>query len=105
MFRISSYHRQLLVMLGPYLLGLIGLIIVPALLAAPIAFTEFDALSPPRPVGLDNFATMLRDEQFWNGLKASLVLVAVAVPLRVLGALALALLLRARHRGFAFFRG
>ena len=43
MFRISSYHRQLFVMLGPYLLGLVGLIIVPALLAAPIAFTEFDA--------------------------------------------------------------
>lgn len=92
-------------MLGPYLLGLVGLIIVPALLAAPIAFTEFDALSPPRLVGLDNFVTMLGDEQFWNGLRTSLVLVAVAVPLRVLGALALALLLRARHRGFGFFRG
>lgn len=105
MFRVSSYHRQLLLMLGPYLIGLTGLIIVPALLAAPIAFTEFDALSPPRVVGLDNFAAMLEDAQFWNGLRTSLVLVAVAVPLRVLGALALALLLRARHRGFAFFRG
>ncbi len=92
-------------MLGPYLVGLLGLIIVPALLAAPIAFTEFDALSPPRPVGLDNFVAMLEDEQFWDGLRASLVLVAVAVPLRVLGALALALALRTRHRGFGFFRG
>src|SRR5215216_2560483 len=105
MLRLSAYRWQLLLMLGPYLLGLTGLIIVPALLAAPVAFTNFDALSPPRPVGWANFRDMLSDPQFRNGLGLSLSLVAIAVPLRVLGALGLALLLEARRRGFAWFRG
>ena len=105
MLRLSVYHRQLLVLLAPYLLGMLVLIIIPTLLAAPIAFTEYDALSPPRFVGLDNFGKILADPQFRNGLTASLWLVVIAVPLRVLGALGLALLLRARKRGFTVFRG
>ncbi|HMA33099.1 MAG TPA: sugar ABC transporter permease [Chloroflexia bacterium] len=103
--RVSAYQWQLLAMLAPYLLGLLALVGVPALLAAPIAFTRFDALSPPVPVGLDNFAEMLADPQFRSGLGESLLLVAVAVPLRVGGALALALLLQARQRGFTLLRG
>jgi multiple sugar transport system permease protein len=105
MLRLSVYHRQLLVLLAPYLLGLLVLVIIPTLLAAPIAFTEYDALSPPRFVGLDNFGKILADPQFRNGLTASLWLVVIAVPLRVLGALGLALLLRGRKRGFTVFRG
>jgi multiple sugar transport system permease protein len=105
MLRLSVYHRQLLVLLAPYLLGLLVLVIIPTLLAAPIAFTEYDELSPPRFVGLDNFGKILADPQFRNGLTASLWLVVIAVPLRVLGALGLALLLRGRKRGFTVFRG
>jgi multiple sugar transport system permease protein len=105
MLRISTYQRQLLLMLGPYVLGLLVLVIVPALLVAPIAFTRFDALSPPEPIGLANFQEMLADPQFRNGLGLSLALVLIAVPLRVLGALVLALLLRARQRWFPLLRG
>ena len=92
-------------MLGPYLLGLVVLVIIPALLVVPLAFTQFDALSPPEPVGLANFTEMLADRQFQAGVQFSLGLVLVAVPLRVLGALLLALLLQARRRGFGLFRG
>jgi multiple sugar transport system permease protein len=103
--RISTYQWQLLLMATPFLIGLGVLVIVPALLAAPLAFTSYDALTPPRPIGGDNFAEMSRDPQFWGGLGASLILVVVAVPLRLLGTLGLALLLQAPRRGFAFFRG
>ena len=92
-------------MLGPYLLGMVVLIIIPALLVVPIAFTQFDALSPPQPVGLANFTEMLADQRFQSGVQLSLALALVAVPLRVLGALLLALVLQARRRGFGLFRG
>lgn len=98
-------RAHLFLMLLPYLIGLTLLVAIPALLAAPVAFTDYDALSPPEFVGLDNFAEMRDDPQFWNGLKASLILLVLAVPLRLLGALLLALLLRARSRGFGPFRG
>jgi len=103
--RISRYHWGLIAMLGPYLIGLIGLIGLPALLTAGIAFTQYDALSLPQWLGLDNFGELLRDDKFWNGLRASLILVVVAVPLRVLGALGLALLVQSRGRATAFLRG
>jgi multiple sugar transport system permease protein len=103
-FRLSSYSWQMLAMLAPYLVGLAVLVALPALLTAPLAFAEYDALSPPEPVGLANFESLFRDAQFWNGLRASLILVLVAVPLRVMAALGLALLLQARRPGFALFR-
>lgn len=103
--RISSYQGQLALMLAPYLVGMAGLIVLPALVALPLAFTDFDALSPPKFIGLANFAEMWSDTQFWNGLRASLILVVIAVPLRVAGALGLALLLQARGRVFSFLRG
>src|SRR5262245_9886569 len=46
-----------------------------------------------------NFSALGRDREFWNGLRASLLLVLMAVPLRVAAALLLALLLARRGRG------
>ena len=73
-----SYKRQLLLLLAPYLLGLALLVFLPALLSIPFAFTNFDALSPPRWVGLDNFEEMSGDRLFWNGLWVSLFYIVVA---------------------------
>jgi multiple sugar transport system permease protein len=91
-------------MLAPYLTGLILLYLLPALLAIGVAFTDFDALSPPRWIGFGNFRRMLQDPDFWNGLRASLVFVALAVPLRVGGALGLALLLYRQAPGVTLAR-
>ena len=92
-----GYKRQLWLMLLPYLLGVLGLVILPALLSVPFAFTDYDALSAPEWVGLDNFTEMFSDRLFWNGLGVSMFFIVLAVPLRVLGALLLAFLLH--HKG------
>jgi multiple sugar transport system permease protein len=88
-----SYKRQLSLMLAPYVLGLVGLVLLPALLSVPFAFTNYNALRAPEWIGLDNFREMFGDWLFWNGLGASLFYIVLAVPLRVLGALFLAFLL------------
>lgn len=88
-----SYKRQLRLMLAPYVLGLLGLVLLPALLSIPFAFTDYNALRAPDWIGLGNFSEMLGDWLFWNGLGASLFYIALAVPLRVLGAVFLAFLL------------
>ena len=93
------YRAELALMLAPYVFGLLALIILPVALTFSVAFTDFDALTSPRWTGLANFRRMLDDGDFWNGLRASLVFVAVAVPLRLLGALALAMLLYRRGPG------
>jgi multiple sugar transport system permease protein len=88
-----SYKRQLALMMAPYVLGLVGLVLLPALLSVPFAFTNYNALRAPDWIGLDNFREMFGDWLFWNGLGASLFYIVLAVPLRVLGAVFLAFLL------------
>ncbi|HEY0071649.1 MAG TPA: sugar ABC transporter permease [Chloroflexia bacterium] len=88
-----GYKRQLALMLVPYVLGLVGLVLLPALLSIPFAFTDYNALRAPDWIGLGNFSEMLGDRLFWNGLGASLFYIVLAVPLRVFGAVFLAFLL------------
>ncbi len=88
-----GYKRQLGLMLAPYVLGLVGLVLLPALLSIPFAFTNYNALRAPDWIGLGNFSEMLGDWLFWNGLGASLFYIVLAVPLRVMGAVFLAFLL------------
>jgi multiple sugar transport system permease protein len=91
-------------MLLPYLLGLVGLIVIPTLLALGLAFTRYDGLSLPRWIGLRNFTLFFADLRFWAALKNSLFYAVIAVPLRGLGALALALLLNQPRRGVGLYR-
>jgi multiple sugar transport system permease protein len=80
------------------------LIAAPATLTFALAFMRYDALSPPVWRGVRNFEEIFSSPLFWTAARNSLAFVAFAVPLRVLGALALALLLRQRHRGVAVYR-
>jgi multiple sugar transport system permease protein len=97
-------RRQLALMLAPYLLGVTALVALPALVTFALAFTEYDLLRSPSFVGLDNFRALADDDVFGIALKNSLVFAAVAVPLRLAGALALALLLHRRFTGVGTYR-
>ena len=92
-------RRQLAMMLAPYLIGLLALILLPAVITLALAFTEYDLLRPPRWAGLANFSELVRDPIFRVALTNSLMFALVAVPLRVLLALGLALLLHRRALG------
>lgn len=91
-------------LLGPYAVGTVVLVVLPAVLTFGMAFTHYDALSTPIFAGLANFRELRTDPHLPASVEASLHFVALAVPLRLLGALALALLLARRRAGTAFFR-
>jgi multiple sugar transport system permease protein len=80
-------------MLAPYLAGLSLLVILPAIAGFGLAFADYNALQPPRFVGLANFRDLLDDEIFRIAIGNSLLYIALAVPLRLAGALLTALLL------------
>lgn len=96
--------RHLALMLAPYLLGIGVLIALPALVTFALALTEYDLIRSPRFVGLENFRDLVDDEVFRISLRNSLMFMALAVPLRLLGALGLALLLHRRYRGVGAHR-
>jgi multiple sugar transport system permease protein len=90
---LTSYDGQNWLFLLPFLLGSILLIALPALVSLGIAFTHYNAIEPPRWVGLDNFRRLLESPLARVSLRNSLQFLFLAVPLRLLGALGLALLL------------
>ena len=91
-------------LLAPFLTGTALLVGLPALLTFALAFTDFDALSPPVWQGTQNFADLAEDRLFWTAVRNSSLFVLLAVPLRTLAALALALLLSQRRRGVGVYR-
>ena len=97
-------RRQLALMLAPYLLGLVVLVALPAGITFALALTEYDLITRPRFLGLENFRELVGDDVFRTALANSLVFAAAAVPLRLAGALGLALLLHRRFRGVGVAR-
>lgn len=88
----------------PYVVGTLLLVVVPAALTFRYAFTDFTGLGPERFTGLANLRRMADDPFLHASLRASAVHVALAVPLRLLVAVSLALLLAAPRRGGRWYR-
>ncbi|MEJ7725782.1 MAG: sugar ABC transporter permease [Actinomycetes bacterium] len=83
-------------MLAPYVLGIVALVLIPFLVTIVMAFADYDLVRAPSWVGLDNFVELAGDPIFRAALSNSLLFAAIAVPLRLVIALGLALLLHRR---------
>jgi multiple sugar transport system permease protein len=91
--------------IGPWLIGFFAFTFVPISASAVLAFTNFNVLSPNLSwVGLSNFATMLSDQRFWRAVRATLFFAFAAVPLKLVFALALAMLFNSFRRGVYAYR-
>jgi multiple sugar transport system permease protein len=99
-----SYRRQVGLFLLPYLLGTFLLVLLPALATVYLAFTEYGGIQPPRWVGLAKLQQLLDAPLVRFSLRNTLIFLAMAVPLRLVGALVLALLLQRRQRLFGLYR-
>jgi multiple sugar transport system permease protein len=100
------YRTQVWLMLLPFLLGMTVLVVLPAAGSLAVAFFDYSPFQPTTfPwIGLGQFAELWQDSLFWTALTNSLIYTAGSVPLRLFGALALALLLERRRRGIGFYR-
>jgi multiple sugar transport system permease protein len=101
---LDAERRWLLVLLLPYLVGLVVLIVIPTVITFGLSLFEYDLLRAPEFIGLANFGELLADRTFHIALVNSLGFAAAAVPLRLLAALALGLLLHRRFRGASTYR-
>jgi ABC-type sugar transport system permease subunit len=88
----------------PYLIGALLLVALPLLLALALSFFSYDGLSAPTWAGLNNFREALQEPLFPIAIVNSLTYVYLAVPLRLLAALGLALLFNRRRSGIGFYR-
>lgn len=88
----------------PFIIGFFVFLLVPMLLSVYYSFCDYDILSPPRFIGLDNFAEMLTDETFFKVLGVTFYFAFVSVPLKLLFALFVAMLLVKNSRLSGFYR-
>jgi multiple sugar transport system permease protein len=84
--------------------GVIAFSLGPMIVSFGYTFTEYDILSPPRFIGIENYRKLMEDELFSKSLVNTLYYTGVSLPLRLLIALVLAMLLNMQLRGISFFR-
>lgn len=94
----GAYRSGLWRLLTPFAVGALALVVAPAVATGVFAFTRYDAITPPRFVGLDVFRDLLRYPELHDSLVATGWFLLLAVPLRVAGGLALALLMHRPER-------
>jgi len=102
------------IFLLPNFLGFLIFTSLPVLASLGLSFTQWDILTPPKFVGLANFAKLLgfhseagrflpNDPQFWQYAYNTLFLM-LAIPINMIGALVVALAMHQKLRGITFFR-
>ena len=101
---LANEGRWALLFLAPTLLGLAILSVGPILATVGISLTNWDLLTTPKFVGLDNFAKLAGDERFLRAVQNTFYFTVTSVPIGLVIALGLAVALNQEVRGIAWIR-
>lgn len=107
--RQYSFKRNNLVgylFISPWLIGFLLFSLIPIVASLGLAFTNYDLLGGTIDyIGLDNFDRMFyHDLRYWKSVRATVRYVFFAVPLRLIFALAVAVLLNTKRRVVYLYR-
>src|SRR5215813_7136789 len=97
-------YRWVFIFLAPSLIGLILFTLGPILASLGLTMFQWDLISAPQFVGLDNFRDVFANSDFWQSLQHTLYFVVGYIPLVMISALGVAVLLNQRIRGLALYR-
>jgi multiple sugar transport system permease protein len=107
MIKISQKKQQWLwgyLFMTPFIIGLVVFIVGPVISVFFISFTEYDNITTPKWVGLQNFKQLAVDPEFRQCLLNTLYFCVGSVPVGVILALFIAILLNQKIKGRSFFR-
>ncbi len=91
--------------ISPWLICFILFTLLPLVASLALSFTNYNILGGYEFIGLENFQRMFfQDIRYARSVKATLYYVAFSVPLRLIFALAVAMLLNTRRRGVYLYR-
>lgn len=105
--RLSMRRREAIacyIFIAPAVIGMALFAVGPMIASALLSFTDYDMLTSPEWVGLDNYRLLLDDELFWKSLRVTAVYSFVTVPLILVVSFVLAAMLNQKLRGMYFFR-
>jgi multiple sugar transport system permease protein len=106
--RLSRWRRREILdaylFISPTVIGLLVFLLGPIIASAVLSFTDYDILTAPAWVGLDNYIQLFQDGLFWQALRVSVIYSVISVPLGLALSLGAALLLNQKIRGVAILR-
>lgn len=88
----------------PWILGLLFFLAAPILISFVMSFTDWDVISPPTFIGLDNYVEIFQDALFYQSMKVTTLYALVAVPLQVALGIGIAVLLNSKIRYVGLYR-
>lgn len=88
----------------PLTIGMLVFLLVPMGLSLYYSLCRYNILSPPEFIGIDNYVKMLSDETFFKSILVTFEFAFISVPLRLIFALAVALLLLRSTKATGFYR-
>ncbi|HEV2529185.1 MAG TPA: sugar ABC transporter permease [Thermomicrobiales bacterium] len=96
--------RMGLVFVSPVLILFSIFVILPAFAALYLSFTDYDILTPPEWVGLENYRRLLTDTLFHRSFQNILLYSAMYVPVMLILSILLAMALNRKRPGVTLFR-
>lgn len=110
---VASRHRRIrwkrhligYAFISPWIVGFVVFAAAPILASIYLSFADYDLLSPPEFVGLENYQRLLNDPSVPKALFNTAFYAFISVPLKLAVALAMALVLNMKLRGVTIFRG
>lgn len=102
--RLSAHQLSPYLFVAPAVLYICAVTLIPVLMALPISFTNWSALSPKKTfVGVDNYVKLFNDKYFWSS-SLTMAKFFIYVPLVMAVGLGAAMLLNTQIHGLKFFR-
>jgi multiple sugar transport system permease protein len=92
------------ILILPWVIGFVIFLGYPMVRSLYLSFTNYDLLSPPVWVGLQNYQRIFSDPDFWQSLKVTSLYALGSVPGGTIIALALAMVLAQKLRGVNIWR-
>ncbi|WP_051704067.1 carbohydrate ABC transporter permease [Glycomyces sp. NRRL B-16210] len=88
----------------PWIIGTAILTIGPMAWSLYLSFTDYHLIRGGEWIGLDNYTAVFNDPMFYRAVRVTLLYVVLAVPVKLVASLAVAMLLSQRRRGMSFYR-
>lgn len=93
--------RAAIYLLIPSFIGFVAFLLFPAVRGLYMSLTDWDLMTDPNFIGLENYRRLIADTYFWNSLQVTVRYVVYNVPLQTLISLSIALLMNHLKRSTA----
>lgn len=97
-------ERYFYLFISPWIVGFLIFIIGPIIASLYFSFCNYDVVTSPIWIGLQNYKKLFLDPLFWQALKVTSYYSLLSVPLGIILSLIIAILLNQKIKGLVWFR-